>query len=154
MICCGRRGAPPKDPTSTPRCLRPGFVRQLREASCYLQKVEPTAWIAEGEQRRDRAIAASIAGVRALLPSVARLLVDDVGATQVIVFGSFAPGGNPGAHSDLDILVANLDGMAVLRAMGAVSRLTGRDVDLVAAERGRPEVVAAARNTGLVLHVS
>ncbi len=70
------------------------------------------------------------------------------------MFGSFAPGGTPGLHSDVDLLVANLDGMAILRATTALSKLTGRDVDLVPVERARPEVVDAARRTGTVLHGS
>ena len=109
-------------------------------------------WIADTEARRDRAILAATAGVRAMLPAAARLLVEQFGATEVIVFGSFATGGHPGEHSDIDLLVTNLDGRAILRATTAVTKLTGRAVDIVPAERARTEVVLAARLTGNVLH--
>lgn len=122
--------------------------------SCYLDEVQPRAWIAAGESRRDRELLAANACVRASLSAAARVLVAEFGATEVVVFGSFAPGGTPGLHSDVDLLVANLDGMAILRATTALSKLTGRDVDLVPVERARPEVVDAARRTGTVLHGS
>jgi predicted nucleotidyltransferase len=106
------------------------------------------AWLREGESRRDAKIAAELEAVRAKIPLAAQLLVEQFGASEVVIFGSFAPGGHPGLHSDVDLLVSGLEEMAILRATAVLDRLFCRNVDLVSTERARPEVVQAARATG------
>lgn len=114
----------------------------------YDQTMQGSDWIAAGEAARDARLGAEARAVADKLPEAARLLAEHFGAREVVVFGSFAPGGSPGAHSDVDLLVTGVGAMDLLRATGALERLLGRRVDLVPAERARAGVVEAARRDG------
>ena len=114
--------------------------------------MQPASWIAASEARYDAAVAAASARVSALLPAAARVLVGEFGAKEVVVFGSFGPAGCPGMHSDVDFLVTNVDAVSALRATAVLSRLLGRDVDIICSERCRPEVWVIARQTGRILY--
>lgn len=82
----------------------------------------------------------------------ARLLKDQFGASQVVVFGSLTRKGFFHPRSDVDLAVWGLDERMYYRA---VSRLLSLDpeisVDLVEAERARPALRAAIEREGVLL---
>jgi predicted nucleotidyltransferase len=111
---------------------------------------------AAGWRVRERVQAATAAAWRTRiaqrLPRVAKMLVDDFGATRVLLFGSVARG-DAGPDSDVDLLV---EGLALDRLIEATVRagrlLEEATADLVPADRVRPEVGARAESEGIDLH--
>lgn len=100
----------------------------------------------EGAERAHRA------AVRAMLPGAVRVLVERFGARRVVLFGSLARETSR-ETSDVDLLV---EGIALDRLgdahVAVLDALPGVWVDLVPAERARPEVLARAELEGETLH--
>lgn len=109
------------------------------------------AWRARGAAR-EASERAHRASVRALLPAVTRLLVEDFGAQRVVLFGSFARE-TADERSDVDLLV---DGIAPERLgdahVAVLDAMPGLWVDLVPASGARAEVLARAELEGITLH--
>lgn len=113
------------------------------------------SYIAGWREREQQALAEAAAWrarIRGRLPALVRMLVDDYGATRVVLFGSLVRDeGRPG--SDVDLLV---DGLAIGQLLDATveaERLLEEAVaDLVPANLARPAIRARAEQEGEVLH--
>ncbi|MDY0001675.1 MAG: nucleotidyltransferase domain-containing protein [Polyangia bacterium] len=91
--------------------------------------------------------------VRAELPGLVQVLVQEFGARQVTVFGSVVRGFDTDSP-DLDLMVEGIPRDRFAHAMGRLTLLSPLPVDLVPAEWGRPDIVARAREEGEVLYVA
>jgi uncharacterized protein len=79
-------------------------------------------------------------------------LVDQLGASRVLLFGSLARG-NAGPESDVDLWVEGLPDTAYLDALGLVrATIQAAEVDLVMAGWARASVRERALSEGVVLH--
>jgi uncharacterized protein len=87
------------------------------------------------------------------LPALVDVLVREFGAREVVVFGSTVTG-FASDEPDLDLLVAGIPRERFAEALGRLFLLAPLPIDLVPAEWGRPEIVARAREEGVVLHVT
>jgi len=110
-------------------------------AQTFLRSHEARA--AAREQVRQRALE--------VLPTIVDLLVRELGARRVVLFGSLVRG-SLSEEPDIDLLVEGLDPLTLDRAAGRLFMLAPLPVDLVSVESGRPEIVARALEEGIVLH--
>lgn len=85
------------------------------------------------ERRRREEVRSRAERLRHRLPAARRLLVDELGAERVVLFGSLASG-NPDAASDVDLAVEGLPRGSFLEAAAELMRLFGTGVDLVRLE--------------------
>jgi predicted nucleotidyltransferase len=110
----------------------------------------------EAWRARDRREAAEAAAwrarIRARLPAVVRMLVDDYGVTRVVLFGSLVRDEGR-AGSDVDLLVGGLRIEQLLdAAVEAEGLLEEAVADIVRTERARPEICDLAERDGEVLY--
>ena len=155
-----RRARPPRpDPdgpagTSRPCASCPRLEIRMGRSSCYHEWVMSPASamailaqrFAKGAADRERCVRE----IRAMIPSVADLLVRDFGVRKVVLFGSLARGdGRP--DSDIDLAVEGLPPELTFRAMARAADIAGRHVDLVPLETARPEVLAIIEREGEVI---
>ncbi|WP_416672233.1 nucleotidyltransferase family protein [Egbenema bharatensis] len=82
---------------------------------------------------------------------MAEVLVQQFGATQVILFGSLARGRFT-AESDIDLAVAGIAPSEFFTALAAANRLTNRWVDLKPLEALEPHFYQRVMETGEVLY--
>lgn len=113
---------------------------------------------AAGWRARERASrehdAAWRSRIEARLAQVVRMLAEDFGATRILLFGSLARG-TATQESDVDLLVEGLPLERLIEATVRANRLLAEaSVDLVPADRIRPEVLTRALAEGVVLHGS
>lgn len=109
--------------------------------------VDPIVTWAGDLERRHRARAARL---RTALPDAASTL-RSFGARRVILFGSLARG-EATESSDVDLLVDGIPLDRIFQAEAAIAHLfDDAEVDLVPAERARPEILARAALEGEVL---
>lgn len=91
------------------------------------------------------------AEARRRLPRVVDLLVRELGATRVVLFGSLLDG-TLAESSDVDLAVEGLDRARYWEALWRCSDALGRAVDLVPLEDARPSLRERVRDEGEVLH--
>jgi len=104
---------------------------------------------AEVRQREQQELNRS---ARARLPEVVRCLVEQFGATRVVLFGSLARD-ELEPESDIDLLVEGVAPDRLLEGCACASRLMGTWwVDLVPLERAHPKLLEHASQQGEVLH--
>jgi predicted nucleotidyltransferase len=108
------------------------------------------AWKARAERERERG-RALLAERRARLSQVVAYLRDEVGATEIVLFGSPVTGEGDAA-SDVDLAVRGIPAARYFEALARVSDLLGCDVDLVELESARPSLARCIEDTGEVLH--
>ena len=106
-------------------------------------------------RRRDDALVAEqerrSSAIRARLPEVVRILVEELGVRRVVLFGSLR-GGSFHERSDLDLAVAGLDPRVYWRALDLVGRAAGVEVDLVLLEEASPSLRRRIDEDGELLH--
>lgn len=102
------------------------------------------------ERRKAAAVATRVAERREALGEVASILVEEFGATEVILFGSMVEG-DVHAASDVDLGVRGLSPHRYFDAVARVTQLLACDVDLVELETARPSLRAHIVETGQVL---
>src|SRR5438874_2114145 len=106
-------------------------------------------------RERDRAARAArarrAAEVRARLPEVVRLLVEEFHVRRVVLFGSLRRG-ELYRGSDLDLAIEGLDPADYWRALDRVTVAAGISVDLVPIDEARPSVRARIDEDGEPLH--
>lgn len=116
--------------------------------------VDPTSYI-EGGLARERAARlereAAAADARSRLDSVVRALVDDFGASRVVLFGSLLTG-ELEPRSDVDLAVEGIAPAAIFRAAVTAESILGRTVDLVDLREAPPSLVRRLDLEGEVLH--
>ncbi len=103
-------------------------------------------WRRQQEMNRQCAQAA-----RQEAQQMAEVLVQQFGATQVILFGSLARGRFT-AESDIDLAVAGIAPTEFFTALAAANRLTNRWVDLKPLEELEPHFYQRVMETGKVLY--
>ena len=88
--------------------------------------------------------------IRAVVPRVANCLVDEFGATRVVLFGSLVHGF---AHegSDIDLAVEGIPPNRYFRALARVAEVACRPVDIVPIEDARAEVRFIIERDGQVI---
>ncbi len=87
----------------------------------------------------------------AVAREAARILKEEYGARQVILFGSLARG-TFGLRSDVDLAVEGLSGRAFYRAVGRLQALdSSLSVDLVDVEEASPALRRAIEREGIPL---
>jgi predicted nucleotidyltransferase len=106
--------------------------------------------ILDQARRRLDAERASRERARAALPRLVAILVDELGARKVVLFGSLVSG-RATETSDIDLLVEGLDPARIDEALGRLTLASPLPVDLVPAETGRPAIVRRALQEGEVL---
>ena len=90
--------------------------------------------------------------LRAILPALVACLVDEFGATRVVLFGSMARGDVHG-ESDIDLLVSGLAPSKLFHATAATERIARHArIDLVPDALVRREVLDRIAVEGIVLH--
>lgn len=89
---------------------------------------------ARREEGRERSRA-----LTAKLPAARRLLVEELGAKRVLLFGSLASGTATGT-SDVDLAVEELPAASFITAAAELMRLFGTNVDLVRLEEATPSL--------------
>lgn len=107
-------------------------------------------WIARARADADAATRAS-AAARALLPELVRVLVEDFGATAVILIGSLARNEFT-LRSDIDLVAAGLPTTDLFKAGAALDRASGMHVDLIPWESATPDMRTVVTTEGEVLH--
>jgi predicted nucleotidyltransferase len=108
-------------------------------------------WLARERAKREDE-AEWRARIEARLPEVVRMLVEDFGATRILLFGSVARGAAR-PESDVDLLVEGLPMERIIEATVRADRLLAEaSADLVPADRVRPEVLTQALAEGIRLH--
>jgi hypothetical protein len=88
--------------------------------------------------------------LRALAPAAARLLRRS-GARRVVLFGSLAPGNEPGPSCDLDLAVEGLPRERYFRVLAELQELAAGPVDLVELERAPESLRARIADEGVPL---
>ncbi len=111
----------------------------------------PTVRAFQARQRREAAaLAARTASRRRRVDEVAVVLVEEFGATDVILFGSMVEG-DVHAGSDVDLAVRGIPPTRYFEALARASEMMGCDVDLVELDTARPSLRARIDETGVVL---
>ena len=109
------------------------------------------AWL----ERRRRAAAAegerATAIARERMPEIVQCLVDEFGATRIVLFGSLLSG-RLEQQSDVDLAVRGIAPARYFDALARVTEILGRDVDLVELDRASASLLRRIRETGEVLH--
>ncbi|MCC6624197.1 MAG: nucleotidyltransferase domain-containing protein [Deltaproteobacteria bacterium] len=99
----------------------------------------------------DAADEARAAVARAALPALVKLLVDRLGVTRVVLFGSLLEG-RLHERSDIDLAVAGLAPERYWEALWRAAEIAGRDVDLVPLEEASESLRERIETSGEVLH--
>lgn len=97
-------------------------------------------------ERRERAL-----NVRARLPDVTRILVEEFSVRRVVLFGSLCFD-ELDERSDLDLAVEGLRPEDYWRALDRVTRAAGLPVDLVPLEEASPSLRSHIDEAGEPLH--
>lgn len=108
------------------------------------------AWIARSHAQAEAATRAA-AVLRAKLPELVRILVEDFGATGVVLIGSLARN-ELTPRSDIDLVAAGVPPARLFKAGAALDRASGIHVDLVPWESATADMRAAVAAEGEVLH--
>lgn len=114
-----------------------------------VQPHETLAHLRLRQQAVEAAAARRARAIRGRLPHAVACL-RAFGATQVVLFGSFARG-DVRADSDVDLAVRGVPVGDHIPAMAAVARSLGCRVDLVRLETAPPALLAAIRSDGVEL---
>jgi predicted nucleotidyltransferase len=91
--------------------------------------------------------------VRAALPGLVQVLVQEFGARRITLFGSLLCS-MPSPRPDIDLLVEGLTAARRAEALGRLFLLAPLPVDLVPREDARAEIVERALEQGEVLHAA